>query len=624
MRPDLDQCTHQRWWFALTAIVMVGPVAVLFADNPPSKAEDSAALEKRVTALIAQLGDPQFAVREKAQVELAQIGLAAFDALNEAQSDPDVEISFRARGLLRAIQVDWAADSDPPEVKRILRGYGELSGNERRGRIDLLGRIDNRGGLAALARLVRYETDDQVARYAALKLLVPTADADARTRAQWAETLRQIAGGSERPVVAWLRLYARTLEEPSKTLDDWQRLVDHEHALWRRDEGATSESLVRDLLRWQAQLLIQEQQRDKALAVMRRSLELIEGTEKQLIDLVNWFTQQEAWEIIEESRAQFPDVFNNNPQLLYRVAEAQFKLARKEEAEKTATSALESKPDQLNIHITVAMDLQNRGLFAWSEREYALVIERGTDASFYSVRGCFLLSEMQHDLARPKDAAATLEKVVTWMDEGMKKNDVLQMIGSWGREPGAVRSRWHYFRALALAEKGDTKAQRAELEQGIDAENGDPTDADVLIALYRLPDSTAAQQQKIQDLIETAVTQFRTEIQAARQALETAPNENQQEAYKIELATASNQMAWLIGNTTGDYEEAVQASHRSLELRPDTAAYYDTLGRCYFAKGDYASAIKYQKQALRLEPHSGQMHRQLAQFEKAQAKAEKK
>jgi tetratricopeptide (TPR) repeat protein len=209
------------------------------------------------------------------------------------------------------------------------------------------------------------------------------------------------------------------------------------------------------------------------------------------------------------------------------------------------------------------------------------------------------------------------------MDEGAKKNDVLNMIVGWGREPGAVRSRWRYFRACELGEKGNFAEQRKELELGIDSENGDPTDADVLISLYRLPEPTPEQDQKTRELIESAVAQFRNEIQSARQSLEMAPNENQQLAFTIELATASNQMAWLIANTTGDYDEAVQASHRSLELRPDTAAYYDTLGRCYFAKGDLPNAIKYQKQALRLEPHSGQMHRQLEKFEKALAASKK-
>ncbi|MCA9210287.1 MAG: tetratricopeptide repeat protein, partial [Planctomycetales bacterium] len=59
--------------------------------------------------------------------------------------------------------------------------------------------------------------------------------------------------------------------------------------------------------------------------------------------------------------------------------------------------------------------------------------------------------------------------------------------------------------------------------------------------------------------------------------------------------------------------------HKSLELVPDTAGYLDTLGRCYYAKGDYANAVKYQTQAVRLDPHTQQIRRQLELFEKALA-----
>lgn len=80
-----------------------------------------------------------------------------------------------------------------------------------------------------------------------------------------------------------------------------------------------------------------------------------------------------------------------------------------------------------------------------------------------------------------------------------------------------------------------------------------------------------------------------------------------------------NQLAWLVGNTFGDYDEAVRLSQRSLEIRPDYAGYLDTLGRCYYAKGDFENAIKYQSQAVKLDPHSGQIQRQLALFKKEQA-----
>src|ERR1044072_1145767 len=58
--------------------------------------------EAKVAKLIEQLGAGEFAAREKAQADLAKIGLEAFDALNDAQHDDDVEIALRARYLVRA------------------------------------------------------------------------------------------------------------------------------------------------------------------------------------------------------------------------------------------------------------------------------------------------------------------------------------------------------------------------------------------------------------------------------------------------------------------------------------------------------------------------------------------
>jgi Flp pilus assembly protein TadD len=76
-------------------------------------------------------------------------------------------------------------------------------------------------------------------------------------------------------------------------------------------------------------------------------------------------------------------------------------------------------------------------------------------------------------------------------------------------------------------------------------------------------------------------------------------------------------LAWLVGNTEGDLDEALRASHRSLELAPETSGYLDTLGRCYFARGDCEKAVKYQSRAVDLDPHSGQIRRQLDFFKQA-------
>jgi Flp pilus assembly protein TadD len=71
-----------------------------------------------------------------------------------------------------------------------------------------------------------------------------------------------------------------------------------------------------------------------------------------------------------------------------------------------------------------------------------------------------------------------------------------------------------------------------------------------------------------------------------------------------------------VGNTFGDFDEAVKLSRKSLELRPNYAGFLDTLGRCYYAKGDLVNAVKYQAQAVKLNSYSGQIRRQLEFFVK--------
>lgn len=84
-----------------------------------------------------------------------------------------------------------------------------------------------------------------------------------------------------------------------------------------------------------------------------------------------------------------------------------------------------------------------------------------------------------------------------------------------------------------------------------------------------------------------------------------------------QIALVYNQYAWLISNTTGDFDRALEMSKRSLEIKPNYATYLDTLGRCYYAKKDYTNAVKYQRMAVKLKPFSPSMKRQLALFEEA-------
>ena len=91
----------------------------------------------------------------------------------------------------------------------------------------------------------------------------------------------------------------------------------------------------------------------------------------------------------------------------------------------------------------------------------------------------------------------------------------------------------------------------------------DPSDIDVLIACYRLPDQTPEYRKKVMDLIRQATEDIRVEIAAGP-----------------DNAEYYNQFAWLIANTEGDLDEALKYAQKSLELSPENGGLYDTLGAC--------------------------------------------
>jgi tetratricopeptide (TPR) repeat protein len=119
--------------------------------------------------------------------------------------------------------------------------------------------------------------------------------------------------------------------------------------------------------------------------------------------------------------------------------------------------------------------------------------------------------------------------------------------------------------------------------------------------------------------IDEAAAEFHAQIDGFRMTTERAGGESTELA--SELAVACNQYAWLVGNTYGDFDEAVKLAHEAvkisqevLDLRPSQGGFLDTLGRCYFAKDDLVNAVKYQSQAVKLNSGSGQIRRQLAFF----------
>jgi len=200
---------------------------------------------------------------------------------------------------------------------------------------------------------------------------------------------------------------------------------------------------------------------------------------------------------------------------------------------------------------------------------------------------------MLHDQGEELKAAEVLvEANKVFKDRSPEEEALMRKVSEW-------RSRMHYFFACHYEGLHDRAKQRAALDEALQA---DPTDVDVLIACYRLPDASPDYRGKIRELIKKSAAALRNQIS---------------EEHDDAVATPANQFAWLIGNTEGDFDEALKFSKLSIELDPEAGGYYDTLGRCYYAKGDYENAVKFQSKAHELEGHSGLIAKQLALFTKA-------
>jgi tetratricopeptide (TPR) repeat protein len=603
-------------FFALMLACLLSCSVVRAWDN--SKPDDNNAESDRIAKLIEQLGSNDFGVREKAQSELAQAGLEAYDALHAAQNRKDPEIALRARYLVRSMSVRWFAETDSPRVVAILKDYGDLHEADRRSRIDRLKALNNRLGIRPLIRLARFESLDRLAKYAALQIIEAGPPADDATRSEFTKDVTAIVGNSQRASAQWLRLYAKTLSDPTVTLADWEKAITAEHELLEKNADATSREIVRDLYRHQVDRLQGASHSDAATATIRRMFALSDGSPDQLQELVDWLLHRRAWalglELLQKHDASVVD----NPRLLYRLAAIHQSLGDPNKAAETAAQALAIRPENFNDHLVIGHELEDVPLLApWAEAEYRQVIASVMPGQRADFTARFSLSELLHDRLKELSAAETLQPICDLMKKDENARNTCEQAG---RVPEGVFARMHYFYACHFHEQQDWAKEKENLSQAAEIY---PKDADVLIALYRLPEADAAWQKMAKEKIEEVTAEYRREVDQGKLDLDTSDGDESRSGALKSYAVDCNQYAWLVGNTFGNHAEAVRLSLESVricgllpEMKNSTAGFLDTLGRAYYGAGDIASAVKHQAQAVELNPVSGQIRRQLDFFMK--------
>lgn len=587
----------------LTALLLT---AASFAEPHIAAAADTAAStpqpvdQKRIAQLIVQLGADDYFDREKAQAELTKVGAQAFDSLSEAlDTQRDVEVLGRVAYLLRLIKVEWNDKNDAVEVRNLTQNYEGMDEDARKTVIDQLAQLPDLKPLAALCRVIRFERSQALSKRAAVRLI----DRKSAAGEDWSareKALQTGLGTSPRPGAEWVRAYLLTKSDPAKAIDTLRTLTNTEMQVLRQYPQRSSPEIVMSLWRKQADLLKQLDRRKEAVAAMMQMVALEQSGTTVLSEVLQWLVENQAWAEIDELATRFAGRFDQDPLLLYALAGARQAQGKQLEAAEIVGRAKKLNPDDQRRHLIIGLELHKRGLIEWSEGEYRDAVGMGTPGQVLTLTAQFLLSESLHDRKADLEAAKVLDAATKGMEAAIAQGlDFAEA----DRTLEANRARAHYFYALHYL---DTKESKTALRHLLEGLGEDQYDAEILIALFNVPDLDASLRDRVRKLIRESADIYRKQIQET-------PNSD----------TPYNQLAWLLSNTEGDFQEALKASQKSLEIRPESAGHLDTLGRCYFATGDLDNAIKMQSRAIELEPHSQQMRRQLKVFEAAKAKKAK-
>jgi tetratricopeptide (TPR) repeat protein len=114
---------------------------------------------KEPEALITELADESFRVREKATQDIWKLGDSVLPLLREAAESEDPERAIRARELLRKIQLHITPDTDPSIIALVERYGATTSIDEKR---ELLGKMRGKRAWRQMLKLFAAETDAEI------------------------------------------------------------------------------------------------------------------------------------------------------------------------------------------------------------------------------------------------------------------------------------------------------------------------------------------------------------------------------------------------------------------------------------------------------------------------------
>src|SRR5207248_10390873 len=141
-----------------------------------------------------------------------------------------------------------------------------------------------------------------------------------------------------------------TVADAPATIADWDQATQAEQTLLEKNPDRTSRELVRDLYRFEVELLHRLDRDKYADDVIRRTFTLIDGTPDQIQEGVDWLMHREAFAASLELMQRFDATVQENARLLYRLAAIYDTLEQPAKADEIAKKALAIKPESPSEH----------------------------------------------------------------------------------------------------------------------------------------------------------------------------------------------------------------------------------------------------------------------------------
>ncbi len=608
----------------VVALLVIGSGIAVAYDRPDqSLPADRTALEQRVAQLIEQLGNENYHTRVNARWELERIGLAAFGQLREAVNHSNIQVANVARYLVQSQNVTWWLDTDSVDVRRLLLDYNSLDVVDRDTRLQELAVSGSEDALIALCRLARFESNERLSKSAALYLMEHLASQRGASSDSLSRSILLTIDQSNRPAAEWLRTVANELQSGQTDLAAWSRSTAAEAELARQTADIDSQIRALRFYKWAGDWLTLRTNREQALTIARKSLELVANNPYSLREFSHWAVDAQLPELVIELAAAQPQAFSSEPQLGYLLAESHLRNGDRQLADTLAEQAslqIDAKAEQIrsiqpagfndmlaNRRIEVAMEeLASRGLYDWAEKEFQRAIELPTTQNMQR-RARSMFAEFYWSGGEFRKAADVLKPLA----EGFSLDDQDNLPGPFnsGRELAAFHL---FYSGLAAIADGDLVAARERLVQS----NQLYPNPDVVIAMKSIADEEPMRS-VFEEHFAKMAEDYRVSVASHEKALAEAPDRMTRASVASNLASACNQLAWLLSKCETSPEEAINLSWRSLEFSPSEPAFLDTLGRCYFAAGKFSDAVAAQEQAVAAAPYDRMMRVQLAQFQEA-------